>query len=45
VARQGPVLLDIPNDVQRAEIPDALVEKWLNRHWTSARDLKLPRLN
>ena len=27
--RQGPVLLDIPNDVQRAEIPDALVEKWL----------------
>lgn len=29
--RQGPVLLDIPNDVQRAEIPDALVEKWLAR--------------
>ncbi|MGZ5009724.1 MAG: thiamine pyrophosphate-binding protein [Methylobacter sp.] len=28
--RQGPVLLDIPNDVQRAEIPDELVEKWLN---------------
>ena len=28
--RQGPVLLDIPNDVQRSEIPDALVEKWLN---------------
>lgn len=28
--RQGPVLLDIPNDVQRAEIPDAQVEKWLN---------------
>lgn len=28
--RQGPVLLDIPNDVQRAEIPDALVEQWLN---------------
>lgn len=28
--RQGPVLLDIPNDVQRAEIPDVLVEKWLN---------------
>ena len=27
--RQGPVLLDIPNDVQRSEIPDALVEKWL----------------
>jgi acetolactate synthase-1/2/3 large subunit len=28
--RLGPVLLDIPNDVQRADIPDALVEKWLN---------------
>ena len=28
--RQGPVLLDIPNDVQRAEIPEALFEKWLN---------------
>lgn len=28
--RQGPVLLDIPNDVQRADIPDMLVEKWLN---------------
>lgn len=28
--RQGPVLLDIPNDVQRADIPDELVEKWVN---------------
>ena len=28
--RLGPVLLDIPNDVQRADIPDVLVEKWLN---------------
>jgi len=28
--RQGPVLLDIPNDVQRADIPNALVEEWLN---------------
>lgn len=27
--RQGPVLLDIPNDVQRMNIPDALVEQWL----------------
>jgi len=27
--RQGPVLLDIPNDVQRINIPDVLVEKWL----------------
>lgn len=27
--RLGPVLLDIPNDVQRVDIPDALVEKWL----------------
>jgi len=28
--RQGPVLLDIPNNVQRVDIPDALVEHWLN---------------
>lgn len=28
--RQGPVLVDIPNDIQRADISDALVEKWLN---------------
>lgn len=28
--RQGPVLLDIPNDVQRVDIPDVLVEKWLS---------------
>jgi acetolactate synthase-1/2/3 large subunit len=27
--RMGPVLLDIPNDVQRAEIPNELVEQWL----------------
>jgi acetolactate synthase-1/2/3 large subunit len=27
--RLGPVLLDIPNDVQRSEIPEVLVEKWL----------------
>jgi len=29
--RQGPVLLDIPNDVQRTDIPNAMVEQWLNR--------------
>ena len=29
--RQGPVLLDIPNDVQRGDIADAMVEQWLNR--------------
>lgn len=27
--RQGPVLLDIPNDVQRVDIPDHMVEQWL----------------
>ncbi|MDP1595534.1 MAG: thiamine pyrophosphate-binding protein [Methylotenera sp.] len=27
--RQGPVLLDIPNDIQRADIPDSLLEQWL----------------
>lgn len=29
--RQGPVLLDIPNNVQRTEIPDDLIAKWLNK--------------
>lgn len=29
--RQGPVLLDIPNDVQRAEIPDDVVDEWLKK--------------
>jgi acetolactate synthase-1/2/3 large subunit len=29
--RRGPALIDIPNDVQRMEIPDALVEEWLNK--------------
>lgn len=28
--RQGPVLLDIPNDIQRADIPDDEVERWVN---------------
>ena len=28
--RQGPVLLDIPNDVQRADIPYAQVKKWVD---------------
>jgi acetolactate synthase-1/2/3 large subunit len=27
--RMGPVLLDIPNDVQRMDIPDGEVEQWL----------------
>lgn len=29
--RQGPVLIDIPNDVQRMEIADAVVEEWLSK--------------
>ncbi|MBT9540088.1 thiamine pyrophosphate-binding protein [Thiobacillus sp.] len=29
--RQGPVLLDIPNDVQRSDIPETLVEEWLSK--------------
>jgi acetolactate synthase I/II/III large subunit len=28
--RKGPVLVDIPNDVQRVEIPDAEVSKWID---------------
>ncbi len=27
--RQGPVLLDIPNDIQRADIAEDVLEKWL----------------
>lgn len=27
--RKGPVLLDIPNNIQRMDIPDEVVEKWL----------------
>lgn len=29
--RQGPVLLDIPNNVQRADIPDAMLAEWLEK--------------
>jgi acetolactate synthase-1/2/3 large subunit len=29
--RQGPVLLDIPNDIQRAEISEDVLVKWLNK--------------
>jgi acetolactate synthase-1/2/3 large subunit len=28
--RQGPVLLDIPNDIQRIDISEDLLEKWIN---------------
>ncbi len=31
VGRRGPVLVDIPNDVQRAEIPDEIAEEWIKR--------------
>jgi acetolactate synthase-1/2/3 large subunit len=29
--RQGPALIDIPNDVQRMDIPDAIVEEWMHK--------------
>lgn len=29
--RRGPVLLDIPNDVQRLNLPDDHVDEWLNK--------------
>lgn len=29
--RQGPVLIDIPNDVQRMDIPDSVVDEWLQK--------------
>ena len=28
--RKGPVLLDIPNDIQREDIPDSVLEQWVN---------------
>lgn len=28
--RQGPVLLDIPNDIQRADIQSSILEQWIN---------------
>lgn len=31
--RQGPVLLDIPNDIQRKEIPDEIVAKWISQEF------------
>lgn len=36
--RQGPVLLDIPNDIQRADISDAVLEQWLNIPLSSSID-------
>jgi acetolactate synthase-1/2/3 large subunit len=39
--RQGPVLIDIPNDVQRADIPDALVEEWLSKPLAISTELKI----
>jgi acetolactate synthase-1/2/3 large subunit len=29
--RQGPVLLDIPNNIQRGDIPDEIVQEWINK--------------
>lgn len=29
--RPGPALLDIPNDVQRMDVPEAVVDKWLSK--------------
>ena len=29
--RQGPVLLDIPNNIQREEIPDEIVDEWAKK--------------
>ena len=37
--RMGPVLLDIPNDVQRGEIPDELVAEWISKPLESASSL------
>lgn len=29
--RQGPSLIDIPNDVQRVDIPDEIIDEWLSK--------------
>ncbi|MGB4811060.1 MAG: thiamine pyrophosphate-binding protein [Methylophilaceae bacterium] len=34
--RQGPVLIDIPNDLQRMEISDTALEEWLSKPLQSA---------
>lgn len=31
LGRCGPVLLDIPNDIQRMDLPDEHVQKWINK--------------
>ena len=36
--RKGPVLLDIPNNIQRMEIADDVVEKWLSQPLVAASD-------
>lgn len=38
--RKGPVLLDIPNNIQRMDIPDEIVEKWLAQPLDA--DLNMP---
>ncbi len=40
--RQGPVLLDIPNDIQRMDIPDALVDEWLEKPLALMDSLQVP---
>lgn len=39
--RQGPVLLDIPNDIQRADIPYSVLEKWINTPLTPSASAKI----
>jgi acetolactate synthase-1/2/3 large subunit len=39
--RQGPVLLDIPNDIQRADISDATLEEWISKPLDISINLKL----
>jgi len=39
--RQGPVLIDIPNDIQRADISDALLDEWLGKPFEITKNMEL----
>jgi len=39
--RQGPVLIDIPNDIQRADISDAMLDEWISKPLDISKSLEL----
>lgn len=40
--RRGPVLVDIPNDIQRAEIPNEVVDEWIKRPLDIVKNFAVP---